>query len=137
MREGGLNVWGFRKLSSSENAMRVRFVVKCSSGSVYGLFGKVEKGSASELPRTSFHGEETGTSASNVAPQTGSRRQGCQFGFFEAKFAIFALFSTPLAFFLVLKKGQMKFGFFGGLYYLCQLGFKMILADFWALAHSS
>jgi len=38
--------------------------------------------------------------------------QGCQFGFFEAKFVIFGLFSTPSAFFLFLKKGQIKFGFF-------------------------
>jgi len=37
--------------------------------------------------------------------------QGCQFGFFEAKFVIFGLFSTPLAF-LSLEKGQMKFGIF-------------------------
>jgi len=32
--------------------------------------------------------------------------------FFEAKFVIFGLFSTPLAYFLFLKKGQMKFGYF-------------------------
>jgi len=36
--------------------------------------------------------------------------QRCQFGFFEVKFVIFGLFSTPLAF-LFLKKGQMKFRF--------------------------
>jgi len=30
--------------------------------------------------------------------------QGCQFGFFEAKFVIFGLFSTPLAFFIFEKR---------------------------------
>jgi len=29
--------------------------------------------------------------------------QGCQFGFFEAKFVLFGLFSTPLAFFYLKK----------------------------------
>jgi len=38
--------------------------------------------------------------------------QGSQFGFFEAKFVIFRLFSTPLTF-LFLKNGQIKFGIFG------------------------
>jgi len=37
-------------------------------------------------------------------------QQGCQFSFFEVKFVIFNLFSTPLAF-LFLKKGQMKIAF--------------------------
>jgi len=39
--------------------------------------------------------------------------QCCKFGFFEAKFIIFVFFSTPSAFYLFLKKIQMKFGFFG------------------------
>ena len=50
--------------------------------------------------------------------------------FFEAKFVIFGLFSTPLAF-LFLKKGQMKFGFFwpfGELDFLCR--FRRLKDDF-------
>ena len=37
--------------------------------------------------------------------------QGCQFGFFEAKFVIFGLFSTPLAFFYFLKKAKWNLFF--------------------------
>ena len=36
--------------------------------------------------------------------------QGCQFGFFEAKFVIFGLFSTPLAFFF-WKKAKWNLAF--------------------------
>jgi len=57
-----------------------------------------------------------------------SPMQDCQFGIFEAKYVIFGLFSTPLAFYC-LKAGQMKFGFFW------PIRFKEILADFWALAN--
>jgi len=36
--------------------------------------------------------------------------QGCQFDFFEAKFVIFGLFSTPLAFF-IFGKSRIQFVF--------------------------
>jgi len=39
--------------------------------------------------------------------------QGCQFGFFEAKFVIFGLFSTPLAFLYLWKKANWNLAFFG------------------------
>ena len=45
--------------------------------------------------------------------------QGCQFGFFEAKFVIFGFLSSPLAFFSFLEKGE---AFFGQLDFLCRFG---------------
>jgi len=53
--------------------------------------------------------------------------QCCQFGFFEVKFVIFGLFSTPLDVLdvLFLKRGQMKFDFIG------QLNFYVTLAYIW------
>jgi len=61
--------------------------------------------------------------------------QGCQFGFVEAKFVIFGLFSIPLDLFLFLKKGQMKFCFFwpflaNSIFYADLAGFMKILVDF-------
>jgi len=57
--------------------------------------------------------------------QPSQTQQGCQFGFFEAKFVNVGLFSTPLAF----------LAFFGHIDFLCRFGdLKMILAGFWALA---
>ena len=56
-------------------------------------------------------------------------QQGCQFGFFEAKFPIFGSF-------VFLTKGQMKFGFFwpfstNEILYVDLADLKMVLADFW------
>ena len=39
--------------------------------------------------------------------------QGCQLGFFEAKFVIFCLFSTPLVFRYFWKKAKWNLAFFG------------------------
>jgi len=55
---------------------------------------------------------------------------------------VLCCFFQLLWLFLFFKKGQMKFGFFGPflvkyIIYVDLAGFKMILADFWALAHSS
>jgi len=53
---------------------------------------------------------------------------------FEAKFVIFGFFSTPLACWLsfIFEKGQMKFGFFGLLDFLCRFdGFK---DGFWQIS---
>jgi len=67
-----------------------------------------------------------------------SEKQGCQFGFFEAKFVTFGLLSTPLAFFIFDKRPNkiwLFLTFFGELdIYVNLAGFKMSLADFWALA---
>ena len=52
--------------------------------------------------------------------------QGCQFGFFEAKFVIFSLFSTPLAFFYFWKKVKFHLAFFMSIWqhsdFLCRFG---------------
>ena len=51
--------------------------------------------------------------------------QGCQFGFFEAKFAIFGHFSTPLAFFYFWKKAKCNLAFFVIFWrvrFLCRFG---------------
>jgi len=39
--------------------------------------------------------------------------QGCQFGFFEAKFVIFGFFSTPSAYFYFWKKTKLNLAFLG------------------------
>jgi len=49
-------------------------------------------------------------------------RQRCQFGFFEAKFAIFGPFSTPLALFIFEKRLNeiwLFFGVFLGIRFFC------------------
>jgi len=51
--------------------------------------------------------------------------QSCQFGFFEAKFVIFGLFSTPLALFVFEKRPNeiwLFLAFFGELDFLCRFG---------------
>jgi len=51
--------------------------------------------------------------------------QGCQFGFFEAKFVIFGLFSTLLAFFMFEKRPDeiwLFLAFFGELDFLYRFG---------------
>jgi len=59
-------------------------------------------------------------------------RQGCQFGFFEAKFVIFDLFSTLLVFFIFEKRPNdiwLFLAFFGHIYfYVESADLKMILA---------
>jgi len=62
-------------------------------------------------------------------------RQGCQFGFFEAKFVIFGLSQLFWSFFF-LKKGQITFGFFWAFFghidfYVESADLKMILAGSW------
>ena len=63
--------------------------------------------------------------ATNLHVLTSSygRRQGCQFGFFEAKFVIFGLFSTPFAFLHFSKKAKCKWNlaflaFFGRIIFM-------------------
>ena len=46
--------------------------------------------------------------------------QGCQFGYFEAEFVIFGLFSTLLAFFIFEKRTNLAF--FGHSDFLCRFG---------------
>ena len=53
---------------------------------------------------------------------TFSTIQGCQFGYFEAKFVIFGLFSTPLDFFQKWKKAKWNSAFFGHIDFSCQFG---------------
>jgi len=73
----------------------------------------------------------------NMPPQ-----QGYQFGFFEAKFVIFGLFSTPLAFFAffyIFGKRPNEIWLFwpclaNSIFYVDLAHLKMVLADFWALA---
>ena len=51
--------------------------------------------------------------------------------FFEVKYIIFGVFSNTFGFFLFLKKGQIKFGFFSQLdFYADSADLKMILSDF-------
>ena len=63
-------------------------------------------------------------------------RQGCQFGFFEAKFVIFGLFLTPLAFFIFEKRPNQIWLFWPvWLIRFCVdlADLMMILADFYTL----
>jgi len=67
-----------------------------------------------------------------------ARRQGCQFGYFEAKFVILGLFSIPLAFFIFEKRPNEIWLFWpflaNSIFYVDLAHLKMILVDFWALA---